>query len=109
MRVPELNEETIRKVDRLIIHTHKHAPENYVAGFGDEGIEAHDAIDIIRKWPGQAASLLVEHPFWFAAPELRELITRKVAGQASPAETTYFRNKIGYGLQFASVDARVYW
>src|SRR5919109_2666969 len=49
VRGPELGEETIRKVDRLIIHTHKHAPENYVAGYGDKGIEAHDAIDIIRK------------------------------------------------------------
>jgi len=108
VRVPELGEETIRKVDQLIIHTHKHAPENYVAGFGDEGIEAHDAIDIIRKGPGQAASSLVEHPFWLAAPELRELITGKVPGRASAEETTCFLNNIGVGLQFAAVGAAVY-
>jgi alanine dehydrogenase len=68
VRVPELGEETIRKIDRLVIHSHQHAPENYIAGFGDNGIEAHDAIDIIRKGPGKASTEPVEHPFWLAAP-----------------------------------------
>ena len=38
VRVPELGDETIRKVDRLVIHAHQHAPQNFIAGFGDEGI-----------------------------------------------------------------------
>jgi ornithine cyclodeaminase/alanine dehydrogenase-like protein (mu-crystallin family) len=108
VRVPELGDETIRKVDRLVIHSHKHAPENYVAGFGDDGIPAHDAIDIIKKGPGQAAGSLVEHPFWLAAPELRELVSGKVPGRATAEETTCFLNNLGIGLQFAAVGAAVY-
>jgi ornithine cyclodeaminase/alanine dehydrogenase-like protein (mu-crystallin family) len=108
VRVPELGDETIRKVDRLVIHSHKHAPENYVAGFGDDGIAAHDAIDIIKKGPGQAAGSLVEHPFWLAAPELRELVSGKVPGRATAEETTCFLNNLGIGLQFAAVGAAVY-
>jgi hypothetical protein len=58
--VPELGDETIKRVDRLVIHAHQHAPENYIAGFGDEGIHAHDAIDIIRKGPQGACESKVE-------------------------------------------------
>jgi len=108
VRVPELGDETIRKVDRLVIHSHKHAPENYVAGFGDDGIPAHDAIDIIKRGPGQATGSLVEHPFWLAAPELRELVSGKVPGRATTEETTCFLNNLGIGLQFAAVGAAVY-
>src|ERR687892_428919 len=54
VRVPELGDETIQKIDRLVIHSRQHAPENYIAGFGDQGIESHDAINIIRKGPAQA-------------------------------------------------------
>jgi len=108
VRVPELGDETIRKVDRLIIHSHKHAPENYVAGFGDDGIPAHDAIDIIKRGPGKANDSLVEHPFWLAAPELRELVAGSVAGRSTAEEITCFLNNLGIGLQFAAVGAAVY-
>ena len=108
VRVPELGDEIIRKVDRLIIHSHKHAPENYVAGYGDDGIPAHDAIDIIKRGPGKSNDSLVEHPFWLAAPELRELVAGKVSGRATAEETTCFLNNLGIGLQFAAVGAVVY-
>jgi ornithine cyclodeaminase/alanine dehydrogenase-like protein (mu-crystallin family) len=108
VRVPELGDETIRKVNRLVIHSHKHAPENYVAGFGDDGIPAHDAIDIIKKGAGKVFGSLVEHPFWLAAPELRELVAGKVPGRGSAEETTCFLNNLGIGLQFAAVGAAVY-
>ncbi|MGH7828331.1 MAG: ornithine cyclodeaminase family protein [Candidatus Binatia bacterium] len=107
VRVPELGEETIRKVDRLIIHSRKHAPENFIAGFGDNGIEAHDAIDIIRKGP-HAAGAAPEEPFWLAAPELRDLITGRAQGRAGAEESTCFLNNIGIGLQFAAVGAAVF-
>jgi len=108
VRVPELGDETIRKVDRLVIHAHQHAPENYVAGYGEEGIAAHDAIDIIRKGPAHAHEVKVEHPFWLSAPALKEMITGKVPGRASAEESTCFLNNIGIGLQFAAVGAAVY-
>ncbi len=107
VRVPELGDETIRKIDRLVIHSHQHAPENYIAGFGDEGIESHDAIDIIRKGPAQARESKVEYPFWLSAPELRDLIAGRVEGRASAEESTCFLNNIGIGLQFAAVGAAV--
>jgi ornithine cyclodeaminase/alanine dehydrogenase-like protein (mu-crystallin family) len=108
VRVPELGDEIIRKVDRLIIHSHKHAPENYVAGYGDDGIPAHDAIDIIKKGPGQVSGSLVEHPFWLAAPELKELVAGKVPARVTGEEITCFLNNLGIGLQFAAVGAAVF-
>jgi len=108
VRVPELGDETIRKIDRLVIHAHQHAPYNYVAGFGEEGIEAHDAIDIIKKGPEHAREVKVEHPFWLASPALKDLIAGKAQGRASAQESTCFLNNIGIGLQFAAVGAAVY-
>jgi alanine dehydrogenase len=108
VRVPELGEETIRKIDRLVIHSHQHAPKNFIAGFGDQGIESHDAIDIIQKGPVRARNSTVEHPFWLAAPELRDLCTGRAPGRADVKESTCFLNNIGIGLQFAAVGAVVY-
>ena len=107
VRVPELGDDTIRKVDRLVIHAHQHAPKNYIAGFGEEGIDAHDAIDIIKKGPATAHEVEVEHPFWLAAPELQDLVTGKAQGRANAQESTCFLNNIGIGLQFAAVGAAV--
>ena len=109
VRVPELGDETIRKVDRLVIHAHQHAPQNFIAGFGDEGIHAHDAIDIIRKGPEGARESKVEQPFWLAAPELRDLVTGHADGRANDQESTCFLNNIGIGLQFAAVGSAVYY
>jgi ornithine cyclodeaminase/alanine dehydrogenase-like protein (mu-crystallin family) len=107
VRVPELGDDTIRKVDRLVIHAHQHAPKNYIAGFGEEGIEAHDAIDVIGKGPAGAREVKVEHPFWLSAPELKDLVTGKAQGRANAQESTCFLNNIGIGLQFAAVGAAV--
>ena len=107
VRVPELGDETIRKVDRLVIHSHQHAPENFIAGFGDGGIESHDAIDIIRKGPAQARASQVEHPFWLDSVELRDLVIGRAQGRANAQEKTCFLNNIGIGLQFAAVGAAV--
>jgi ornithine cyclodeaminase/alanine dehydrogenase-like protein (mu-crystallin family) len=108
VRVPELGDETIRRADRLVIHAHQHAPSNYVAGFGEEGIPAHDAIDVIRKGPAHAHELTVDHPFWLSAPALKDLVTGNAQGRANPQESTCFLNNIGIGLQFAAVGAAVY-
>ena len=107
VRVPELGDETIQKIDRLVIHSRQHAPENYIAGFGDQGIESHDAIDIIRKGPAQARETKVEHPFWLASPELRDLVIGRAQGRDHAQESTCFLNNIGIGLQFAAVGAAV--
>jgi ornithine cyclodeaminase/alanine dehydrogenase-like protein (mu-crystallin family) len=105
VRVPELGDETIRKVDRLVIHWRKQAPENYIAGLGDDKIEAHDPIDVVMtgKAPRHTTA-----PFWLAAPELKDLVTGKVPGRATAQESTCFLNNIGMGLQFAAVGAAVF-
>ncbi|HWP57631.1 MAG TPA: hypothetical protein VNL14_07080 [Candidatus Acidoferrales bacterium] len=104
VKVPELGDETIRKVDRLVIHWRKQAPENYIAGLGDDKIEAHDPIDVVMS--GKTPPRKPE-PFWLAAPELKDLVTGKVSGRGSPEESTCFLNNIGMGLQFAAVGAAV--
>jgi len=108
VRVPELGDETIRKVDRLVIHARQHAPANYIAGYGEEGIAAHDAIDIIKKGPAHAHEVDVEHPFWLSAPTLKDLVTGKAQGRTHAQESTCFLNNIGIGLQFAAVGAALY-
>ena len=103
----ELGEETIRRADRVVIHSRKFAPENYIAGYGDEKIEAHDPIDFLagkQLGPGSA----LQSPFWTAAPELKDLIAGKVSGRESAGEITCFINNIGLGLQFAALGAAAY-
>src|SRR5918999_559690 len=49
VKITELGEETLAKADRLVIHTRKWAPDNYIAGFNDERVEAHDPIDLLTE------------------------------------------------------------
>jgi ornithine cyclodeaminase/alanine dehydrogenase-like protein (mu-crystallin family) len=103
----ELGEESIRKADRVVIHARNFAPENYIAGFGDEKISAHDPIDFIRGQKQSAAEVETAPP-WIKAPELKEVISRKVPGRKSPEEITCFINNIGLGIQFAAVGSAIY-
>lgn len=103
----ELGEETIRKADRLVIHSRKFAPENYIAGLGDEKVEAHDPLEFLKKSVERAPSR-PKAPFWVASPELKDVIAAKVPGRRSGDEITCFINNIGIGLQFAALGAAVY-
>jgi len=102
----ELGEETIRKADRLAIHCRRHAPQNYIAGFGDEEIEVHDPVELLKR--GGGAIPAFEPPFWINAPELQDLVSGKAPGRQSEKEITCFINNIGLGLQFAALGAAVY-
>jgi len=103
----ELGEESIRKADRVVIHARNFAPENYIAGFGDEKIAAHDPIDFIRGEKKSAADVEAAPP-WIKAPELKDVIGGKVPGRKSPDEITCFINNIGLGIQFAAVGGAIY-
>jgi len=105
VKITELGEETLRKADRLVIHTRKFAPENYIAGFGDEKIEAHDPIDFLTEG-GKGAGL--KRPFWLGAPELKDLVAGNAAGRQSAEEITCFNNNIGLGIQFAALGKAVF-
>jgi ornithine cyclodeaminase/alanine dehydrogenase-like protein (mu-crystallin family) len=105
VKITELGEETFKKVDRLVIHTRKFAPENYIAGYGDEKIEAHDPIDFLTEG-GKRSSL--DQPFWLDAPELKDVIAGKIPGRQSAKEITCFNNNIGLGIQFAALGKAVF-
>jgi ornithine cyclodeaminase/alanine dehydrogenase-like protein (mu-crystallin family) len=102
----ELGEETIRKANRIAIHARKFAPENYIAGLGDEKIEVHDPIDLL--WQKDRSVRTPAPPFWVEAPEIKEIIAGWVKGRESPEEITCFINNIGLGIQFAAVGGAVY-
>jgi ornithine cyclodeaminase/alanine dehydrogenase-like protein (mu-crystallin family) len=103
----ELDDETIRRCDRIVVHTHKHAPDNYVAGFGDERIEMHDPIDLVQK--RQAAGRhAAESPFWLQSPELKDLVAGRFPGRGSEREVTCFMNNIGLGVQFAALGSAAF-
>ena len=102
----ELGEETIRKAERVVIHSRKFAPENYVAGL-DGKIEAHDPLECLSG--GEAPPPAPPRaPFWVSNPELKDLIGGKVSGRGAPDEITCFVNNIGLGLQFAALGAAVW-
>lgn len=103
----ELGNETIRKADRVVIHARKFAPENYIVGFGDEKIEAHDPIDFLKGERG-SRDQVPKAPFWVTAPELKEVMGGKIPGRTAPEEITCLINNIGLGIQFAALGAAVY-
>ena len=102
----ELGDETFRKANRLVIHARKFAPENYIAGRGDEKIEAHDPIEYLQQ-KGRPVRV-PDPPFWVEAPEIKDLIAGRVKGRESPDEITCFINNIGVGIQFAAVGWAIY-
>lgn len=103
----ELGEETIRKADRVAIHARNFAPHNYIAGFGDQRIEAHDPLDYLRAPKGSEPEK-PKPPFWQEAPELKDLLGGTAQGRGSPEEATCFINNIGLGIQFAAVGGGIY-
>ena len=103
----ELGEETIRKANRVVIHARNFAPENYIAGFGDVKIAAHDPVDFIRGAKNSAGETDAA-PFWATAAELKDVMGGSVPGRKSPDEVTCFINNIGLGIQFAAVGGAIY-
>ena len=103
----ELSEATIRKADRVVIHARNFAPENYIAGFGDAKIAAHDPVDFIRG-AKKSARETAPAPFWATAPELKDVMGGRVPGRKSADEVTCFINNIGLGIQFAAVGSAIY-
>ena len=106
VKITELGEETLRKFDRLVIHTRKWAPDNYITGFNDEKVEAHDPIDLLTEG-GRGSSVAPKPPFWLGAPELKDVIAGKAPGRQSATEISCFNNNIGLGIQFAALGKAV--
>ena len=104
VKTSELGDDTIARADRVVIHTRKIAPENYIAGMGDERVEAHDPIDFLTATDKQAVAR-PEVPPWIDAPELKDVVAGKVPGRTRPDESTCFVNNIGLGVQFAAVGS----
>ncbi|HUK42623.1 MAG TPA: ornithine cyclodeaminase family protein [Candidatus Acidoferrales bacterium] len=103
----ELGDETIHKADRVVIHARNFAPENYIAGFGDDKIAAHDPVDFIRG-AKRSAGETEAAPFWTQAPELKDVMGGTVPGRKTAEEVTCFINNIGLGIQFAAVGSAIY-
>jgi len=103
----ELGEETIRKADRVVIHSRNWAPENYITGYGDQRISVHDPLDFLKERKALAGAD-IQGPFWIDAPELKEVLSGRIPGRGSPDEVTCFINNIGLGIQFAALGAAVY-
>ena len=106
VKITELGEETLAKADRLVIHTRKWAPDNYITGFNDEKVEAHDPIDLLKGAKG--SSITPKQPFWLGAPELKDVVAGKLPGRQSPEQITCFNNNIGLGIQFAALGKAVF-
>ena len=107
VKITELGDETLRQFNRLVIHTRKWAPDNYITGFNDERVEAHDPIDFLAEG-GKSSSVAPKQPFWLDAPELKDVVAGKVAGRQTPTETTCFNNNIGLGIQFAALGKLIF-
>ena len=108
VKITELGEETLRKFDRLVIHTRKWAPDNYITGFNDERVEAHDPIDLLTEGGGKGSPTAPKPPFWLGAPELKDVVAGKLPGRQSAREITCFNNNIGLGIQFAALGKAIF-
>lgn len=107
VKISELGDETIGKANRIVVHAKNFAPENYIAGYGDDKIWAHDPVDFIRG-AKTSADEAERAPFWIGSPELKEVLGGKVPGRSSADDVTCFINNIGLGIQFAAVGYAVY-
>jgi len=107
VKTSELGDETIGRADRIVIHTRKIAPENYIAGMNDEKVEAHDPIEFLTA-KDKSTVPKPDLPHWIDAPELKDLVAGKVPGRISPQESTCFVNNIGLGIQFAAIGSAVF-
>ena len=107
VKITELGEESLAKADRLVIHTRKWAPDNYITGFNDEKVEGHDPIDLLTEG-AKGSSFTPKQPFWLGAPELKDLVAGKLPGRQSPEEITCFNNNIGLGIQFAALGKAIF-
>ncbi len=107
VKISELGDETFRRADRIVIHAKNFAPENYIAGYGDEKVWCHDPVDFIRGERKSAAEADAA-PFWIHSPELKDVIGGTMPGRTSEQEITCFINNIGLGIQFAAVGNAVY-
>ncbi|HEY7316316.1 MAG TPA: ornithine cyclodeaminase family protein [Candidatus Binatia bacterium] len=107
VKITELGEETLRKADRLVIHARKFAPDNYIAGYGDEKIECHDPIDLLTEG-SKGSNVTPKEPSWLEAPELKEVLSGKAPGRQSADEISCFNNNIGLGIQFAAIGKAVF-
>jgi len=56
----------------------------------------------------QSAGETAAAPFWTTAPELKDVMGRRVSGHKSADEVTCFINNIGLGIQFAAVGSAIY-
>ncbi len=107
VKTSELGDDTIARADRVVIHTRKIAPENYIAGMGDDKVEAHDPIEFLTAADKQAVPRPKDPP-WIDAPELKDVVAGKLTGRTRLDESTCFVNNIGLGVQFAAVGSAVY-
>ncbi|HEY7164949.1 MAG TPA: ornithine cyclodeaminase family protein [Candidatus Binatia bacterium] len=106
VKITELGDATLKKADRLVIHSRKWAPDNYITGFGDRSVQAHDPIDLVAQGT-KAANTAPKEPFWLDAPQLKDVVAGKVPGRQSAQEISCFNNNIGLGIQFAALGKAV--
>jgi alanine dehydrogenase len=93
----ELPAAVFNRVDRLVVnareggksYTARNSPE--LGGFNQGDRNASSGIDDVSR-----------------VPELKDLVSGKVAGRQSPPEITCFHNYQGLGLQFAAIGGIVY-
>lgn len=104
----ELGYSTVEKSDITVVNSRHWAPDNYIPSLGEQGLMAHDLMEIVglERQPELTGDL--KEPDWEKLPTLGELVAGKVRGRNSNKETTCFINSIGLGIQFAAVTSFVY-
>ncbi len=94
---PEIEPKALRRVDRLVVHTH------------DKGSTVLTTADLQdpEKAAGKGRAAAEEIDFQ-TLPCLADLVSGGTAGRRSDEEVTCLVNHMGLGLQFAAVGAVVY-
>lgn len=112
----ELDEEILRRADRIIVHTQNEGPRNYFAGIAGRH-ESVGADPVIARpdtgpdgAPVQETRTSADTPGvdLGVAPVLASLVSGEIAGRADDDEINVFVNNMGAGIQFAALGGLVY-
>lgn len=111
----ELGEQALRRCDRVVVHAHAGAPQNYLVGLGDVPVESHDPTDLLwrlrkgeKVGPEEIEATKAATPRFSKEPRLADLVTGEAPGRENDEQITAFVNNIGLGIQFAAVGALAY-
>jgi ornithine cyclodeaminase/alanine dehydrogenase-like protein (mu-crystallin family) len=111
----ELGAAVLDRCQRVFVHAHAGAPQNYLVGLGDRMVPAYDPLELVERvragqpiTEAEAAAAATESAVDHTEPELTDVIAGELPGRTDDQEINTFVNNTGLGMQFAAIGALAY-